>query len=57
MVALVMLVPQPLLMFFDYCEYINWVGENIHRMLKARLGTHSGAVKGLLAPYHAGILT
>jgi len=35
--------------------YINWVGENIHRMLKARLGTHSGAVKALLAPYHADI--
>jgi len=35
--------------------YINWVGENIHRMLKARLGTHSGAVKGILAPYHADI--
>jgi len=35
--------------------YINWVGENIHRMLKARLGTHSGAVKGLLTPYHADI--
>jgi len=35
--------------------YINWVGEEIHRMLKARLGTHSGAVKSLLAPYHADI--
>jgi len=35
--------------------YVNWVGENIHRMLKARLGTHSGAVKGLLTPYHADI--
>lgn len=35
--------------------YVNWVGENIHRMLKARLGTHSGAVKGLLAPYHVDI--
>jgi len=35
--------------------YVNWVGENIHRMLRARLGTHSGAVKGLLAPYHADI--
>jgi len=35
--------------------YTNWVGENIHRMLKARLGTHSGAVKSLLAPYHADI--
>jgi len=35
--------------------YINWVGESIHRMLKARLGTHSGTVKGLLTPYHADI--
>jgi len=35
--------------------YVNWVGENIHRMLKARLGTHSGAVKALFAPYHADI--
>jgi hypothetical protein len=26
--------------------YIRWVGENIHRMLRARLGTHSGAIKG-----------
>lgn len=28
--------------------YIRWVGESIHRMLRARLGTHSGAVKGML---------
>jgi len=35
--------------------YINWVGENIARMQKARLGTHSGAVKALLTPYHADI--
>jgi len=35
--------------------YVNWVGENIHRMLKARLGTHSGSVKSLLTPYHADI--
>jgi len=35
--------------------YITWVGENIPRMQKARLGTHTGAVKGLLAPYHADI--
>ncbi len=26
--------------------FIKWVGENIHRMLRARLGTHSGSVKG-----------
>lgn len=35
--------------------YVNWVGENIHRMLKARLGTHSGSVKSFLTPYHADI--
>jgi len=35
--------------------YINWVGENIPRMQKARLGTHSGAVKAYLTPYHADI--
>lgn len=35
--------------------YINWVGESIHRMLKARLGTHSGFIKGLLTPYHVDI--
>jgi hypothetical protein len=35
--------------------FINWVGENIPRMQKARIGTHSGAVKGILAPYHADI--
>jgi len=35
--------------------YVNWVGENIPRMQKARLGTHTGAVKGLLTPYHADI--
>jgi len=35
--------------------YVNWVGENIPRMQKARLGTHTGAVKGILTPYHADI--
>jgi hypothetical protein len=35
--------------------YINWIGENIHRMLKARLGTHTGSVKNILTPYHADI--
>lgn len=27
--------------------FIKWVGENIHRMLRARLGTHSGAIRGI----------
>jgi len=35
--------------------YVNWVGEGIQRMLKARLGTHSGSVKAILTPYHADI--
>jgi len=35
--------------------YINWVGDNIPRMMKARLGTHSGSVKSILTPYHADI--
>lgn len=35
--------------------FVNWVGESIPRMQKARIGTHSGAVKGLLTPYHADI--
>jgi hypothetical protein len=29
--------------------YINWTGDNIPRMLRARLGTHSGAVKEFLS--------
>jgi len=35
--------------------YIRWVGPNIHRMLKARIGTHSGGVKELVAPFHVDI--
>jgi len=35
--------------------FINWTGENIHRMLRARLGTHSGAVKDIFSPYHVSI--
>jgi len=35
--------------------FINWVGEGINRMLRARLGTHSGAVKELFRPYHVDI--
>jgi hypothetical protein len=26
--------------------FVRWIGEGIHRMLRARLGTHSGAIKG-----------
>lgn len=28
--------------------FIKWIGEKIHRMLRARLGTHSGAIKGII---------
>jgi len=35
--------------------FIRWIGEQIHRMLRARLGTHSGAIKELLSPYHVSV--
>jgi len=35
--------------------WIDWRGVNIHRMQKAVLATHSGAVKELLQPYHVDI--
>jgi len=35
--------------------FVRWVGENIHRMLRARLGTHSGAVKEIFHPYHVDV--
>ncbi|GAM25883.1 hypothetical protein SAMD00019534_090580 [Acytostelium subglobosum LB1] len=34
---------------------ITWIGEGINRMLRARLGTHSGFIKELLSPYHVDI--
>lgn len=37
--------------------FVNWVGENINRMLRARLGTHSGSVKDIFSPYHVDIQT
>jgi len=37
--------------------FIDWTGENINRMLRARLGTHSGAVKEMFAPYHVDLHT
>jgi len=33
--------------------FINWTGDNIPRMLRARIGTHSGA--GCMQPYHVDI--
>ncbi|KAK5578244.1 hypothetical protein RB653_003197 [Dictyostelium firmibasis] len=35
--------------------YINWIGEDIPRMLRARLGTHTGFVNQLVTPYHVDI--
>ncbi|EGC39068.1 hypothetical protein DICPUDRAFT_91304, partial [Dictyostelium purpureum] len=35
--------------------YVNWVGEEIPRMLRARLGTHTNFIKQLVQPYHVDI--
>ncbi|PRP81054.1 hypothetical protein PROFUN_11132 [Planoprotostelium fungivorum] len=35
--------------------FINWVGEKIDRMHRARLGTHKGQVHDLFAPFHVDI--
>jgi len=35
--------------------YIRFVGDNVPRMLKARLGTHSGSIIELIAPYHVSL--
>jgi len=35
--------------------FINWIGENIPRMLRARLGTWSGTVQEFIQPYHVDI--
>jgi len=35
--------------------FINWIGDNIPRMLRARLGTWSGVVQEFLQPYHVDI--
>jgi len=35
--------------------FVNWVGENINRMFRAKLGTHSGAVKEIFSPYHVDL--
>jgi len=36
--------------------FVEWKGEGIDRMHKARLGTHSGTVKSLFSPFHIDIL-
>lgn len=35
--------------------FIFWVGENINRMLRARLGTHKGAINSFFSPYHVDL--
>jgi len=35
--------------------YIDWRGERIHTMQRAKLATHSGAVRGLFHPFHVDI--
>jgi len=35
--------------------HIDWRGENIHRMQRAKLATHSGAVRALFHPFHVDI--
>ena len=35
--------------------FINWIGDSIPRMLRARLGTWSGVVQAFIAPYHVDI--
>jgi len=36
--------------------FIDWRGENIHRMQRAKLGTHSGAIREIFQPFHVDIL-
>jgi len=36
--------------------FIDWRGPKIHRMQRAILGTHSGAVRELFHPYHVDVL-
>lgn len=35
--------------------YIRFVGDNVPRMLKARLGTHIGAITQFFSPYHVSL--
>jgi hypothetical protein len=35
--------------------FINWVGPNINRMHRARLGTYRGGITNLFAPYHVDL--
>jgi hypothetical protein len=35
--------------------HIIWVGENIDRMHRAKIGTHKGAIQNLFTPYHCDV--
>jgi len=35
--------------------HIDWRGENIHRMQRAKLATHSGAIRALFHPFHVDV--
>lgn len=35
--------------------FVNYVGDNINRMLRARLGTHQGAARAFFAPFHVDL--
>lgn len=35
--------------------FVQWIGENINRLLRARLGTHKGAVNEFFSPFHVDI--
>ena len=35
--------------------FIFWTGENVNRMLKARLGTHKGVVNSFFSPFHVDL--
>jgi len=36
--------------------YLTWIGENIDRMHRARMGTHKGSINELFAPYHVDLI-
>jgi hypothetical protein len=35
--------------------FVFWTGESVNRMLKARLGTHKGAVNAFFSPFHVDL--
>lgn len=36
--------------------FVQWIGENINRLLRARLGTHKGAVSAFFTPFHVDLI-